>query len=114
MVEYFRIIRFLPNGKLLMFTSADDIQKSINKVKNLNCAYELPEILLGSYNYEDNCLAILIRKSQFKKKLKKNLVLPTDQGVLSFFINFQIESTKKSNFTKLMWIKYSVRIKHLF
>ncbi|CAO1443221.1 unnamed protein product [Diamesa tonsa] len=106
-VEYFRIIRFLPNGKLLMFTSTDDIQKSINKIKNLNCAYELPEILLGNYKYEDSYLIITIRKPQLKRKQKRSLVLPSEYGVLTFYINLQIESTRKSNFTKLSWIKYS-------
>ena len=109
-MDYFRIIRFLPNGKLVMFTSADDIQKSINKIKNLNCAYELPDILSGNYKFEENFLAIIIRKPQFKKnKNKRNPALSTEHGVLSFFINFQIESTRKSNFTKLKWIKYTVR-----
>lgn len=99
----------------MMFTSADDIQKSINKIKNLSCAYEMPEVLSGHYKYDDNNLDIIIRKSQFKKKTKRSPALETtENGVLSFFINFQIESSRKSNFTKLLWIKYTVKLLILF
>lgn len=98
----------------MMFTSADDIQKSINKIKNLSSVFEMQEILLGNYKIEDNFIIIIITKPQLKKKLKRKPALPEEKAMLSFFINLQIESTRKKNFTKLMWIQYSVMLKYQF
>ncbi|CAO1434550.1 unnamed protein product [Diamesa serratosioi] len=108
MVEYFRIIRFLPNGKLLMFTSADNIQKSINKIKNFSSAFEMPEILSGSYKFEDNFITIIIKKHRSKKINKRKPEQHSEKDLLSFFIKLQIGSTRKMNFNKLLWLEYSL------
>lgn len=46
-VEYFRLIRFFPNGDLIMMTSADELQVSVNRLKNKRNAMQAREILKG-------------------------------------------------------------------
>lgn len=46
-VEYFRLIRFFPNGDLFTMTSADELQVSVNKLKNKRSAMQSREILKG-------------------------------------------------------------------
>lgn len=114
-VEYFRLIRFFPNGELLMMTSADELQSSVNKLRNRKNAMQMREILKGHYHYQDNHVLIVIKKQRtFKgdnynfQRFKKRAAGDSDDS-LTFFLELEITSTsKKRKFTKLMWKNYSV------
>lgn len=108
-VEYFRLIRFLPNGDLFMMTSADELQASVNKFKNVKSASQSRDILKGHYHYQDNHVLIVIKKmssmvssQKFKRKNIEN------ENCLTFFIEQEICDTPKKKFAKLLWKNYSV------
>jgi len=61
-VEFFRLVRFFPSGDLLMMTSSDDLQISVNKLRNKQTALQSREILNGTYHYQDNRVLIVIKK----------------------------------------------------
>lgn len=107
LVEYYRFIRFFPDGKLAMFTSADDLQTSVNKMKNVQNFMQHKDILIGNFKLQDDNVIIVVNKNksvQQKQKRKKEM---DDFGNLTFFIELQICKTKRK-FTKLTWTSYSV------
>lgn len=111
LVEYFRLIRFFANGDVFMMTSADELQVSVNKLKNAKNAYQSREVLKGHYHYQDDHVLIVIKKStigssnimqKFRRKNSDN------ENYLTFFMELEIGNTSKKKFSKLMWKNYSV------
>lgn len=106
-VEYFRLIRFLPNGKMLMMTSADELQVSVNKLKNVQNAMQSRDILKGNYHYQDATVLIVIKKQQSAhQKFKRKII--SDDDMLTFFLELEIQDSIKKKFTKLMWKNYAI------
>lgn len=107
LVEYFRLIRFLPNGKLIMMTSADELQISVNKLKNVQNAFQSRDILKGQYHYQDSTILIVIKKQQSShQKFKRKVV--NDEDALTFFLELEIDQSSKKKFAKLTWKHYAV------
>lgn len=107
LVEYFRLIRFLPNGTMLMMTSADELQMSVNKLKNIQHAFQSREVLKGRYHYQDSTVLIVIKKQQSTSQKFKRKVISEDD-MLTFFLELEISDTNKRKFTKLMWKHYAI------
>jgi F-box protein 9 len=107
LVEYFRLIRFLPSGKILMMTSADELQTSVNKLKNVQNAMQSREILKGEYHYQDSTVLIVIKKQQLTNS-KFKLKYAAAESSLNFFLELEIDDTPKKKFTKLAWKHYAV------
>lgn len=107
LVEYFRLIRFLPSGKILMMTSSDELQVSVNKLKNVHNALQSRDILKGEYHYQDATVLIVIKKQQSTAlKFKRKYIGPDD--CLTFFLELEITDTPRKKFSKLMWKHYAV------
>lgn len=111
LVEYYRYIRFLPNGKLVMFTSADDIQVSVNRLKNLQNFLQQKDVLVGNYKLQDDNVIIVVNKNQNQvfQKQKKKRESEDFYSRLTFFVELQIHRKKR----KLTWSSYSVSSSHL-
>lgn len=106
-VEYFRLIRFLPNGKILMMTSADELQNSVGKLKNVQNAMVSRDVLKGQYHYQDSTVIIVIKKQQSSvQKFKRKVV--NDGDMLTFLLELDIQDTPKKKFTKLSWKHYAI------
>lgn len=106
-VEYFRLIRFLSNGKMLMMTSADELQVSVNKLKNIQNAMQSRDVLKGDYHYQDSTILIVIKKQQSTHQKYKRKII-SDDDMLTFFLELEIQDTIKKKFTKLMWKNYAI------
>lgn len=107
LVEYFRLIRFLPNGTMLMMTSADELQLSVNKLKNIQSALQSRDVFKGTYHYQDSTVLIVIKKqSSTSQKFKRKII--SDDDMLTFFLELEIADTNKRKFTKLMWKHYAI------
>ena len=107
-VEYFRLIRFFADGTLFMTTSADELQNSVNRLKNPKIAMQSREILKGNYHYQDNHVLIVIKKnssSVTQKYKRKNI---ENDNCLTFFMELEIGDSPRRNFAKLSWKNYSV------
>lgn len=106
-VEYFRLIRFFPDGKMFMMTSSDELQTSINKLKNVQNALNSRDILKGDYHYQDSTVLIVIKKQptanqKFKRKNYSN------NDTLTFFLELDINDMLKKKFAKLTWRHYTI------
>ncbi|CAH1729349.1 unnamed protein product [Chironomus riparius] len=106
-VEYFRLIRFFADGTLFMMTSADELQNSVNRLKNPKIAIQSREILKGNYHYQDNHVLIVIKKtpSNGTQKYKRKNV--ENDSCLTFFMELEIGDSPRRNFAKLSWKNYS-------
>lgn len=107
-VEYFRLIRFFADGTLFMMTSADELQNSVNRLKNPKIAMQSREILKGNYHYQDNHVLIVIKKNPTnvtQKYKRKNIEI---DNCLTFFMELEIGNSPRRNFAKLSWKNYSV------
>lgn len=108
-VEYFRLIRFLPNGTILMMTSADELQSSVNKMKHVQYALQSRDILKGNYYYQDSTVLIVIKKQiTTTQKFKRKNIADDDDNTFTFFLELEITDTPKKKFNKLMWKNYSI------
>lgn len=107
LVEYFRLIRFLPNGQTLMVTSADELQVSVNRLKNVQNAMQSRDVLKGRYHYQDSTVLIVIKKQQSSsQKFKRKIT--SDDDCITFLLELDIADTNKRKNTKLCWKHYSV------
>lgn len=106
-VEYFRLIRFLPNGKMMMMTSADELQNSVGKLKNVQNAMLSRDVLKGHYHYQDSTVILIIKKHQSSvQKFKRKVV--NDGDLLTFLLQLDIQDTPKKKFAKLSWKHYAI------
>lgn len=105
-VEYFRLIRFLPNGKLLMMTSADELQLSVSKLKNVQNSMQARDVLKGEYHFQDSTVLIVIKKQQSAHQKFKRKVIDDDS--VTFFLELEIQDTNRRKNTKLMWKNYTI------
>jgi F-box protein 9 len=111
-VTYFRLIRFCADGRLFMLTSADELQNSVNRLKNIRNAEQSREIAKGTYSYQDDHVLIVIKKTnqsnnEMQKAYNRKRNIDTDTS-LTFFLELEITNSHKRNFTKLNWKNYSV------
>ncbi|CAG2177576.1 unnamed protein product [Oppiella nova] len=111
LVEYYRYIRFFPNGHVLMLTTADDPHQSLpslrhRKPKNSN-------VLSGHYRINGQTISIVIKRdyisdgSQTARKYKhKN----RDQSVSTqtFNISLDVKTVRNRRNHQLLWSHYSV------
>lgn len=111
-VEYYRLLRFFPCGEMIMMTSSDDLQMSVNKLKNKRTAEQSRGILSGNYHYQDNHVLIVIKKrpnTTNNQMFKKRIVDIRDDCIFTFFLELEIcGASRKRKFGKLMWKNYSV------
>lgn len=120
LVEYYRYIRFLPDGTLLMMTSSDEPQQGVTKLKNMQ--HIRPEILKGQYRLFGSTLSIVVSKQQQQSKFINN---PSSGGYArhrrgssaydesafnstKYCIEFRILNTSKRKFAQLVWLHYSI------
>jgi len=116
-VTYYRLIRFLPGGLVVMNTTADSPQEAV-KVMGLNMAHGY----VGQYKTVDNRVICVVKKIEppapiqdlnqptYKRKKKKNerpYVFEVPEMVLHF--ELQIEGKK---FKQMHWVNYATTSKY--
>ncbi|KAL3889023.1 hypothetical protein ACJMK2_001381, partial [Sinanodonta woodiana] len=114
-VEYFRYVRFFPDGIVLMMTSPEDPQITVPKLKYRTS--RCPGLLQGMYRLsEDRVTAVLkqvktIEMSGYKYKRNRNQ--NQNESELSYHVDFEIAATgKKRNSAKLVWKQYFISTYH--
>lgn len=111
LVEYYRYIRFLPDGKVLMVTSADEPAQGVNKLKQLYTSR--PDVLRGRYRLFGNIVTLILQKSQAKamvQRQRRGSIMPGDEEANNsqYVIELRIMNTPKRQFAQLVWTKYSL------
>lgn len=120
LVEYYRYLRFLPDGSVIMMTTADEPQQGVTKLKNLQQLRA--DILKGNYRLFGSTLTVVLSKQQQQSKF----ITSTSGGTYSrhrrgssvydeslfnstkYCIEFRIMHTSKRKFGQLVWQHYSI------
>lgn len=114
MVEYFRYLRFFPEGKVLMLTATDEPQTCVNYLKYRTPRN--PSILIGHYRLHDNYVSLVLKKQEVKgnniayRRKKREPV--RDSGEQTFHIEFEIQDYHRRLNSQLKWHAYTIFTKY--
>ena len=81
------LVRFFPEGRVLMLTSIDEAQSCVNSLKSRTPRN--PSVLIGHYRLRDNCVTLLLKKQEMKSNniyRRKRREVVHDSGEQTFHI----------------------------
>lgn len=116
-VEYYRYLRFFPDGVVLMFTTADEPVIGVRRLKSREPKKK--EIMRGFYRLNQDVVTIMLQKTMLgeapiivadlskRKKMEKKPAPPVAYEQV-FQLELQIESSSRRRFNQLHWRQYRV------
>jgi len=108
LVEYYRLIRFYPDGSLVMLTSADDPQVSVAKLRNRHV--QDSSIHRGQFRLINDQVMIVVKPQyqQYNRPSRRKANIDDTSCNRTFILELKIMDSKKRRFCKLEWSHYSV------
>uniref|UniRef100_A0A182QHS3 F-box domain-containing protein n=1 Tax=Anopheles farauti TaxID=69004 RepID=A0A182QHS3_9DIPT len=109
LVEYYRYFRFFADGQVLMLTTADEPKQCVAKLKQRHPSQN--EILRGEYRLHDDLVIVAIqrkRPAQLQRPSQKVREIEPEYGQQTFYMELQIVSTTKRQFSQLHWKQYTM------
>lgn len=92
-----------------MLTSADELQVSINKLKNVQSAYQQKEILQGTYRLKADSVVLILQRTQGQSQNKMRAKGKENFKTFTFLMELQIDDNMlKKKFNKISWLNYKV------
>lgn len=107
-VEYYRFIRFFPDGSLVMFTSSDDPQQSVAKLRYKNVSSNDTTMHTGHFRLHGDEVIIVLKPKQQSTSRRRAKLLQDESNNRTFYIEMKIINSNKKKFCKLQWNHYSV------
>ncbi|KAK3775552.1 hypothetical protein RRG08_048188 [Elysia crispata] len=114
LVEYFRYIRFFPNGQVLMLVSPEDPLQSLPKLKN--CNSRAPGILRGGYRMADSKVTCLLKRvhtesqvNQYRYKRQQRQANNQTEMESCYVVECDILSSGRRAHAQLVWKSYSIQ-----
>ncbi|XP_030627347.1 F-box only protein 9 isoform X2 [Chanos chanos] len=117
-VEYYRYLRFFPDGQVMMLTTPEDPLITVPRLRSRNSRVEA--ILFGHYRLSqdtDNQTKVYVvvskRKEEKGGEFQKNRFCrrnPAPEADRSFHVGLQLSSGGRQRFNKLVWIHHSCHI----
>nr|KAF6362833.1 F-box protein 9 [Pipistrellus kuhlii] len=116
-VEYYRYIRFFPDGHVMMLTTPEEPQSIVPRLRTRNTRTDA--VLLGHYRLSQDTdnqtkvFAVITKKKEEKpldykyRYFRRVSVQEADQ---SFHVGLQLCSSGHQRFNKLIWIHHSCHI----
>ncbi|KAL5013327.1 hypothetical protein ScPMuIL_007597 [Solemya velum] len=109
-VEYYRYVRFFPDGVMLMMTSPEDPLTTVSKLKSKQCYIQ--GLLRGYYRLSgDQVTGVLKRVKTFDYQRYKRRNQENDQEQ-TFHLEFTVRNNGKRSYMKLIWERYLVKTKY--
>ncbi|XP_030411466.1 F-box only protein 9 isoform X3 [Gopherus evgoodei] len=116
-VEYYRYMRFFPDGQVMMLTTPEDPQSIVPRLRTKNTRTDA--ILLGHYRLSQDTdnqtkvFAVLMKKEEkpidyHKYRYFRRVSVPETEH--SFHVGLQLCSSGRQRFNKLVWIHHSCNI----
>jgi len=114
-VEYFRYLRFFPDGQVLMYTSPEEPKLVVPKLKYPSC--RLSGIKRGSYQLHENNAVISLNDDERPQATtgrvsKLRNPQPYYENMFSLTLTISAMGHKKPS-CKLSWVSYSVQTKKI-
>uniref|UniRef100_A0A2I3S1J2 F-box only protein n=1 Tax=Pan troglodytes TaxID=9598 RepID=A0A2I3S1J2_PANTR len=116
-VEYYRYIRFFPDGHVMMLTTPEEPQSIVPRLRTRNTRTDA--ILLGHYRLSQDTdnqtkvFAVITKKKEEKPldyKYRYFRRVPVQEADQSFHVGLQLCSSGHQRFNKLIWIHHSCHI----
>jgi len=113
-VEYYRFIRFLPNGEILFLTTSDDPGTSVSGLRDGKYPRN-PATMRGHFQlFGDNIVSAVVKKSnpptQTPVHRGRGTKQAQPQDVTTFHMEFEICPVKNRSNWMLKWMHYAVYI----
>lgn len=110
LVEYYRYMRFLPDGKVLMMTSADDPAQGVTKLKQIYNTR--PDVLRGRYRLFGSTVTLMLQKtfSKSSRQARRGSIMPGEEEAnnTQYVIELRIVNSSKRRFVQLVWSNYTM------
>ncbi|XP_054991501.1 F-box only protein 9 [Sorex araneus] len=116
-VEYYRYMRFFPDGSVMMLTTPEEPQSIVSRLRTRNTRTDA--ILLGHYRLSQDTdnqtkvFAVITKKKEEKPldyKYRYFRRVPVQEAEQSFHVGLQLCSSRHQRFNKLVWIHHSCHI----
>ncbi|XP_056117877.1 F-box only protein 9 isoform X1 [Rhinichthys klamathensis goyatoka] len=118
-VEYYRYLRFFPDGQAVMLTTPEDPLVVVPRLRSKNS--RMDSIMLGHYRLSqdtDNQTKVYVVVSKRKEEQKVSEYQrsrfcrrsPVPDAERSFHVGLQLSSGGRQRFNKLVWIHHSCHI----
>ncbi|KAM9739161.1 F-box only protein 9 isoform 5-T5 [Dama dama] len=116
-VEYYRYIRFFPDGHVMMLTTPEEPQSIVPRLRTRNTRTDA--ILLGHYRLSQDTdnqtkvFAVITKKKEEKAldhKYRYFRRAPVQEADQNFHVGLQLCSSGHQSFNKLIWIHHSCHI----
>ncbi|XP_066931860.1 F-box only protein 9-like [Clytia hemisphaerica] len=118
LVVYYKYLRFFSDGRCIILTSADELKPTIQSLKSP--PYRDPHIYVGYYRMTgEKTVNIFYSYStkpnkweiQHKKRKNQNFVVK-NTCEHNFFMQLELQNTKKSKNNKLQWVDFICKTKN--
>ncbi|XP_056326661.1 F-box only protein 9 isoform X2 [Danio aesculapii] len=117
-VEYYRYLRFFPDGQVMMLTTPEDPLVTVPRLRSKNS--RMDSVMFGHYRLSqdtDNQTKVYVVVSKRKEEkvseyqrsrfCRRN---PVPEAERSFHVGLQLSSGGRQRFNKLVWIHHSCHI----
>lgn len=105
-VEYYRYLRFFPEGQVLMLTTPDDPVSSLGHLKTRSP--RLQATLVGHYRLRDERVTIVFHRQEALQVNKVRSRKQNNKTGQSFHLELKILTYKSRMHAQLIWTGYSV------
>ncbi|XP_040205755.1 F-box only protein 9 isoform X1 [Rana temporaria] len=119
-VEYYRYMRFFPDGQIIMMTTPEEPQTFVPRLRSKNA--RIDAMLLGHYRLtqdtdnQTKVFAVVTTKKEEKpteyQKYRYFRHAPVQETDHSFHVGLQLCSSGRHKFNKLVWIHHSCHINY--
>ncbi|XP_059144742.1 F-box only protein 9-like [Physella acuta] len=111
LVEYFRYVRFFPDGQLLMLVTPEDPLQSLQKLRYKNS--KTPGILKGVYKLTDHKVACILKRvkteSTMNNRYKRHRQAANQNEIeMTYTVEFDVVSCGRKPNAQLVWCNYAV------
>ncbi|XP_040284493.1 F-box only protein 9 isoform X1 [Bufo bufo] len=116
-VEYYRYMRFFPDGPIIMLTTPEEPQTIVPRLKTKNSRTDA--MLLGHYRLSQDTdnqtkvFAVITNKEEKSAEYQRYRYFrrsPVQETDRSFHVGLQLCSSGRHRFNKLIWIHHSCHI----
>ncbi|XP_075228192.1 F-box only protein 9 isoform X2 [Lycorma delicatula] len=105
-VEYYRYLRFFPEGKVLMLTTPDDPLSSLGHLRSRSPRHQAT--LVGHYRLRDERVTIALHRQETHQHSKMRSRRQNNKDEQTFHLELKIVTYKSRVHAQLVWAGYSV------
>jgi len=114
LVEYYRYIRFFPDGMVLIYTSADEPRTAVARLKSRYSIRD-PSLIYGNYRLQNNRVVIVAKRvaqrapTMTSTQRRGGKDLPSSDIEQTMHMEFEMSDAGKKKHYQLIWAHYEIR-----